>query len=90
MDGDEIEHRRSGPGEDVLDPIAKLRPRLFRIDMPLLAPNDLREIRLGQEAQWRAWPIVEVRRFSHETLASVIDEADVGSRPEDREAQMLR
>ena len=64
--------------EDRPDAVVQLGPRLLRIHVPLLAPDDLAEVRLREKTHRSAPPVVEVGGLRDELLARFLDEAEVG------------
>ena len=75
--------------ENILDQVIQLRPRLARIYVLLLPPNDLGQIRLDEEAHRHAGTIIKIGGLGQEALARVIDETHVERRAQLDELNLI-
>ncbi len=78
-EGDRVEDRAL---EDPADAIVQFGAGLGAVDVLFLTPDDLAQVRFGQEAQRGGGAVVQVGGLGNELLACVLDEADVEGRPE--------
>ena len=75
--------------EDLPDAVVQRGAGFARVDVPLFAADDLREVRFRQEAHRRARPVVEIGRLGDELLPRLLDEAQLRRRTQHRPAQLL-
>ena len=78
------------PRKHPLDAVVQVGARVAGVHVLFFAADDEAQIGLRQEPQRRARTVVEIGRSGHEPAARLFDEADVGSRAEQRVAQPLR
>ena len=80
---------RTAP-ENMPDAVVELGARIAGVDVLLLATDDLGQVGFNEKPHRGARPVVEIGRLGEELLTSLLNETDVGRRPEHRIAQLLR
>ena len=71
------------------DTVVELGAGFSGVDVLLLSPNDLAQIRLREKTHRSAGPVVQIGGVGDEFLARLLDEADVQRGADGRVAQLL-